>query len=191
MIKAILILGAMLLFVSVSNNVFAQVKSDYDKSTNFSKYKTYTFGGWEKDSDKILTNFDKKRVTEAMANEFNSRGMSHVESGGDAVITLFIVIKQKTSITAYTDFNGGMGYYSRRGWGMGYGGMGLSATTTYSENDYLEGTFVVDMYDSESKELIWQGIITTIIKEKPSKREKTIPKKVKKLMKKFPIKPMK
>jgi hypothetical protein len=47
------------------------------------------------------------------------------------------------------------------------------------------------MYDNESKELIWQVIITTIIKEKPSKREKTIPKKVKKLMKKFPIKPMK
>jgi len=181
----------MLLFVCLSNNVVAQVKSDYDKNANFSEYKTYTFGGWVKDSDKILTDFDKKRITDALSNEFSSRGMSYVESGGDAVITLFIVVNQKTSTTAYTNFNGGMGYYGRRGWGMGYGGMGLSATTTYNQNDYLEGTFVVDMYDSKSKELIWQGIITSVVKENPEKREKSIPKKVKKLMKKFPVKPMK
>ncbi len=189
--KTISFLGAMLLFVCLSNNVVAQVKSDYDKNANFSEYKTYTFGGWVKDSDKILTDFDKKRITDALSNEFSSRGMSYVESGGDAVITLFIVVNQKTSTTAYTNFNGGMGYYGRRGWGMGYGGMGLSATTTYNQNDYLEGTFVVDMYDSKSKELIWQGIITSVVKENPEKREKSIPKKVKKLMKKFPVKPMK
>lgn len=189
--KTISFLGAMLLFVCLSNNILAQVKSDYDKTTNFSEYKTYTFGGWVKDSDKILTDFDKKRITDALSNEFSSRGMSYVESGGDAVITLFIVVNQKTSTTAYTNFNGGMGYYGRRGWGMGYGGMGLSATTTYNQNDYLEGTFVVDMYDSKSKELIWQGIITSVVKENPEKREKSIPKKVKKLMKKFPVKPMK
>lgn len=189
--KTISFLGAMLLFVCLSNNVVAQVKSDYDKNANFSEYETYTFGGWVKDSDKILTDFDKKRITDALSNEFSSRGMSYVESGGDAVITLFIVVNQKTSTTAYTNFNGGMGYYGRRGWGMGYRGMGLSATTTYNQNDYLEGTFVVDMYDSKSKELIWQGIITSVVKENPEKKEKSIPKKVKKLMKKFPVKPMK
>jgi hypothetical protein len=189
--KAMKTFGLLLLVVLFTANVQAQVKSDYDKNTNFSKYKTYTFGGWEKESDKILTNFDKKRITDAMAYELNSRGMKYVESGGDAVITLFIVVNQKTSTTAYTNYNGGMGYYGRRGWGMGYGGMGISSSTTYNENDYLEGTFVVDMYDNTSKELVWQGIITTVVKEKPEKREKTIPKKVKKLMKKYPVKPMK
>lgn len=189
--KAMKILGLLLLVVVFTANVQAQVKSDYDKNANFSEYTTYSFGGWEKDSDKILTSFDKKRITDAMAYELNSRGMSYVESGGDAVITLFIVVNQKTSTTAYTDFNGGMGYYGRRGWGRGYGGMGISASTTYSQNDYLEGTFVVDMYDSSSKELVWQGIITSVVKEKPEKREKSIPRKVKKLMKKYPVKPVK
>jgi len=179
-----------MLFVQISN---AQVKSDYDKNTDFSKFKTYTFAGWEKDSDKILNDFDKKRITNALRSEFSARGLNPVKSDGDVEITLFIVVNQKTSTTAYTDYNGSMGYYgSRRGWGRGYGGIGMgSSTTTYSEDDYLEGTFVVDMYDSSSKELVWQGIITDVVKENPEKRDKTTPKKIKKLMKKYPVKPIK
>jgi hypothetical protein len=167
---------------------YSQVKSDYDKNIDFSQYKTYSYGGWENDSDKILTPFDKKRITDAMVNELNARGMTYTQEDGQVVITLFIVVNQKTSTTAYTNYNGSMGYRSR--WGWGYGSMG-TATTTYNENDYLEGTFVVDMYDNTSKDLIWQGVITSVVTEKPEKREKTIPKKIKKLMKAYPVKPLK
>ena len=166
---------------------FAQVKSDYDKNVDFTTYKTYTFAGWQEDSDKILNDFDKKRIKESLKAEFASRGLSPVQSNGDATITLFIVVNQKTSTTAYTSFNGTYGYRGRWGWGTGPGM--VTANTTYSENDYLEGTLVVDMYDSAGKNLIWQGIITTIIKSKPEKREKSIPKNIKKLMKKYPVKP--
>lgn len=169
-------------------NIQAQVKSDYDKNTDFSKYKTYSFGGWEKDSDKILTPFDKKRITDSMVKELADRGMTFTENEGQAVITLFVVVNQKTSTSAYTNFNDGMGYRGR--WGWGYRGTGY-ATTTYSEDDYLEGTFVVDVYDNVSKDLIWQGVITSVVTEKPEKREKTIPKKIKKLMNKYPVKPIK
>lgn len=195
--KTISILGALVLFLSSTSILFAQVKSDYDKETDFSKYKTYTFEGWEKDSGKKLTDFDKKRITDALKSEFSARGMEVVTSDGDVEITLYIVINNKTSTTAYTDYTGGMGYGGmgvRRGWGMGYGGMGLgsvSSTTSYSENDYKEGTFVIDMYDNTGKNLIWQGIITSVVKEKSSKRDKSIPKKIKKLMKEYPIKPTK
>ncbi|WP_026966500.1 DUF4136 domain-containing protein [Algoriphagus terrigena] len=176
--------AALLLLVSMTG--FAQVKSDYDKDTDFTKYKTYSFEGWQKDSDQQLNEFDKKRITDALKAEFEARGMSLVESGGDASIALYLVLDSKTSTTAYTNYMGGMGYGPRWGWGMGAGGMG-SATTTYSEDDYIEGTLVVDMYDGSSKGLIWQGILTTIVKTKPEKREKTIPKNVKKLMAEYPI----
>jgi hypothetical protein len=167
--------------------MFGQVKSDYDKSTDFNEYSTYMFEGWEKGSDQILNDFDKKRILDALKAEFEARGMKLVESGGDAAITLFIVVDDKTSTTAYTNYNGALGYGGR--WGWGAAGMG-SATTTYSENDYREGTFVVDMYDGKEKNLIWQGVITTVVKEKPEQRDKSIPKKINKLMKKFPVKPI-
>lgn len=181
-------LGLLILMFLLSFNMRAQVKSDYDKNIDFSTIKTYTFGGWANDSDKILTPFDKKRITDAMVNELSARGMTYTQENGQVVITLFIVVNQKTSTSAYTTYNGNMGYRGR--WGWGYGGMG-SATTTYNEDDYLEGTFVVDMYDTTSKDLIWQGVITSVVTEKPEKREKTIPKKIKKLMKEYPVKPIK
>ncbi len=166
----------------------AQIKSDYDKEYDFSQISTYSFDGWEKDSDKLLNDFDKKRIIDAMVHELSIRGLNYVENGGDVAITLFIVVQQKTSTTAYTTYNGGFGYRGR--WGWGYGGVGMGTSdTTFDTDDYLEGTFVVDMYDATSKDLKWQGVITSVVKEKPEKREKTIPKKIKKLMKKFPVKP--
>ena len=75
---------------------------------------------------------------------------------------------------------------------MGVGGAGFgSSTTTYSENDYTVGTLVMDIYDAETKSLIWQGVSQATIQENAEKRDKTIPKKVKKLMAKYPVKPKK
>jgi len=176
------ILAATLLLAHLS---FSQVTADYDKNADFSKYQTYSIAGWQQDSDKILTDFDKKRIIDALNAEFSKRGMELVEKNGDAIITLFIVVDNKTSTTAYTSYNGGMGYGARWGWGMGMG----TSTTNYSEDDYKEGTFVVDMYDEGSKKLVWQGVIQTVVVENPQKREKTIPKKMKKLMKKYPASP--
>ena len=172
------------------SQLHAQVKSDYDKTVDFTKIKTYSFKGWAKDSDKILNDIDKKRITDAFTHELSIRGLEMKESGADVDITLFVVIDNKTSTTAYTTYNGGMGYGPGR-WGYGAGmGMG-SATTTVSEYDYQEGTIVINFYSTNTKKLIWQGINTQTVKDKPEKREKSIPKNVSKLMKKYPVKPTK
>lgn len=170
----------------------AQITSDFDKTADFSAYKTYNFAGWVDNSDQVINELDRNRITSAIKNEFDARDMSFQKEKGDVTITLFIVIDKKTSKTAYTDYVGGMGYAGRWGYGYGYGGMGMgSSTTTIQEDDYMEGTFVIDMYDNETKKLVWQGIIKSVVKEKPEKREKSIPKSVKKLMKKYPVAPAK
>jgi len=173
---------------------FAQVRSDYDNTVDFNKFKTITFLGWQDNSDQLINDLDKKRILDSFGKEFEMRKLIFVEQGGDLAVTLYLVIDQKTSTPEHTNDTGGMGYGGRwgYGYGMGYGGMGMgSATTTYSENDYNVGTFVVSVYESESKTLIWQGISTKTINENPKKREKTIPKGVKKLMKKYPVQPPK
>lgn len=162
-----------------------KVTGDYEKTTDFSKYKTYQFVGWQSDGDKIMTDFDKKRLRDAIQEEMKSRQFELVESGADMAICLFVVVDKKTSTTAYTNYYGAVGYgHGRRyhgGWGGGY------ATTTYSENDYLQGTLVFDMYDTQTKDLLWQGVAKGTVSAKPEKREKKIPKTIKKLMKKFPV----
>lgn len=165
-----------------------KVTTDFDKSIDFSKYKKFKFLGWQEDSDKIMNELDKKRMRDAFENEFDKRELVYDETDADMSVSLFLVVKQKHSVNAYSDYYGG-GYsrYSRARWGWGSG----YATTTYSEDDYLEGTLVLDVYDEETGNLIWQGVATRTIEENPQKREKTIPKSVKKLMKKFPIAPVK
>lgn len=161
-----------------------KVVADMDQSVDFSKYKTYSFLGWQDDSDRILNDFDKRRIRDAFISEFEARGLEPVPENGDMAVSLFIVVDQKTSTTAYTNYYGGGygGYHRYRGgWGYGY------ASTTYSESDYLEGTLVMDVFDGTSKNQVWQGIATGTVTEKAEKREQTIPKHIASLMRKFPV----
>ena len=172
----------------VHSTAFSQVNSDYDKSVDFTKYKTFSFLGWQKESGKQLNDLDKQRLRDAFKSEFAQRDMTIVTDNADALVTLYLVVDDKTSTTAYTDYTGGLGMVRGVGWGMGVGGMGFgSSTTTYSEDDYKEGTFVMDIYDGTTKKLIWQATYQGIVQEKASKRDKTIPKNVAKMMKKYPV----
>jgi len=170
------------------------VKSDYDKEVDFSKYKTFEYYGWTEESDKILNRFDKERIESAFGAEFAKRGLQLVKENGDMVVSLFIVAEQKTSTTAYTNhYNmGGYGYGPGWGWYGGYGGMGMgTSTTTYSEQDYLVGTLVVDVFDKADKKLIWQSVGQKTVDENPSSPEKNIAKVATAIMKPFPIQPVK
>ncbi len=174
-----------ILLAFVCHSSFSQIKSDYDKSINFNNYTYYSFEGWQKNCDKQLSEFDKKRITDAIKSELEERGMEYtITSNADAKITLYVVLLKKTSTTAYTDYTGGYGFRPRWGWGRGAGM--YSFETTYDEDDYIEGTLVIDMYDTNNNQLIWQGVITGNVNENAEKREKNIPKKINKLMKKFP-----
>jgi uncharacterized protein YxeA len=173
------IIISILLFCSIGK-IFAQ-KSQQDKDTDFTKIKTYSFAGWLKGSETQTTDFDKKRIYSAFRKEFDARGMSFVETDGDVTVTLFVVIQDQTSTTAYSEYIGGYGYVST--WGYGYGGM-----TTFDTRDNMRGTLVIDMYDN-SKKKVWQGVVSANLKgeQEISEKEKTTNKKIKKLMKSYPI----
>jgi hypothetical protein len=172
-----------------------QTSFDYDKEADFTKYKTFEYYGWAENSDAILTRFDKERIEKAFGDEFRKRGFTFVQDGSaDAVVSLFIVVDQKTGVNAYTDHYGGgyggyYGYGYGPGWGWGYG----SSTTTYQEYDYLVGTLVVDVFDREEKKLIWQGVGSgTVDDDKASEvREKNIKKTAALIMANYPIPPVK
>lgn len=165
-----------------------KITSDYDKEADFSKYQDFHYLGWANDSDQILNDLDKTRIEQAFANEFARRGIKFVDaSEADATVSLFIVVDQKTGATAYTDYHGGMGYgYGYPGWGWGGG----YATTRYQEHDYLEGTLVVDVFDAESKKLVWQGVSSGTINENTKNREDRINRLAQSMMREYPVEPL-
>src|SRR6202142_4711864 len=70
----------------------------------------------------------------------------------------------------------------------GFGGMGEATTT---EQDKKEGTLVVDLYDTNSKQLIWRGSAEDTLSDKAEKNEKSLDKGVAKMFKEFPPEPKK
>jgi hypothetical protein len=46
------------------------------------------------------------------------------------------------------------------------------------------------VFDAESKKLIWQGVVSGEIDDNPNSRERNIPRVVKELMKRYPVKPV-
>lgn len=183
----ITILGLIFIFSSCSS---IKVTSDYDKSADFTKYKTFEYYGWAQESDKLLNDLDKKRIESAFSDELYKRGLSYVAKDGDLVVTLFIVIEDKTQTTAHTSSMGGGYYGGHYGYGPGWGWGPSYSTTTVSSYDYKVGTLVCDVFDKTDERLIWEGIGNKSIEEDPKKRDKSIPYTVKKIMAEYPVAPI-
>ena len=167
-----------------------KITSDYDKTVDFTQYKTAEYYGWEENSNKILTRFDQERIEKAFGEEFQKRNIKFVEQGkGDIVVSLYIVTEQKQQTTATTTGVGG-GYGGYYGYGPGYGWGGGMSTTTYNTYDYTVGTLLISVYDAKEKKLVWQTRADGEVEENPEAREKSIPYMAAKMMAKYPVKPV-
>jgi len=162
--------GIALLFASAS---FAQqVKTDYDRSANFSQYKTYS---WEKVQTQDPLWVD--RIKEAVNADLTAKGMTLVQSGGDvAVVAIETTQNQSTLNTFYDGFGGGWRW-------RGGGGFGNATTTV---ENYKVGTLVVDLFDGNTKKLIWRGSSSDTLSDKSDKNIKNLDKGVQKMFEHFP-----
>src|SRR5580658_10424502 len=160
--------GIALCFASAS---FAQqVKTDYDRNADFGQYKTYS---WEK----VNTQNDLwvDRIKTAVNSALAAKGWTQVQSGGNvSIMAMEITQSHQTLNTYYDDFGGG--------WRWG-GGFGDSTTTV---NTYKVGTLVVDLFDTNTKKLIWRGSSSDALSHKSDKNIRNLDKGVEKMFEHFP-----
>ncbi len=192
--KHFIILAAMVFILG--SCATTKVNVDYDKTVDFSKFKTYSFYGWAKDSNKLLSPFDQERIQKAFANEFAKRGLKFVKEGGDLTVALYIATQHKQETTATTTTTGMGGYYGYGGyWGYGpawgWGPSFSSSHTTYNTTDYQEGTLIIDVFDTKNQQLIWEAVGQKRVDENTKGREERIQKLAQTMMKDFPVKPIK
>ena len=165
-------------FLIMLASAFAQhVKTDFDHHANFSQYKTYS---WQE--IKPPNSLWDARIKNAVDAQLAAKGLTQVASGGDiSIVAIKTTRTERTLQTFYDGFGGGWRW-------RGFGGMGEATTT---EQDYKEGTLVVDMYDAKTKRLIWRGSAEDTLSDKAAKNEKNLDKGVAKMFKKFPPEPAK
>ena len=184
---SMLIVGMVFILASCSSSI--KIHTDYDRTVDFTKFKSFEYYGWADGSDKILNDLDKKRIESAFADELYKRGLGVVGKDGDMVIALYIVTEEKTQTTATTTGMGG-GYYGGYGGYYGYGpgyGYGSGYSSTYVNTyEYKVGTLIISVYDKAKEELIWESSGVGEISD-PGKREKSIPYVISKIMKEYPV----
>lgn len=157
----------------VATAVFGQdMKTDYDRAADFSRYKTYS---WEKVQTQDTLWVDG--IKSAVNAELTAKGFAEVASGGDvSVVAVEMTKTQRTLDTFYNGLGGGW----RRGGGFG------DATTT--EDTYKVGSLVVDLFDPKTKTLMWRGSATDTLSDKSDKNIKNFDKGVQKMFDRFPPK---
>jgi hypothetical protein len=160
-------------FVVMLGTAFAQhIKTDFDHQANFSQYKTYS---WQE--IKPANSLWDARIKNAVDAQLAAKGWTQVDNGGDvAIVAIKTTQTQRTLQTFYDGMGGGWRW-------RGMGGFGQSTTT---EQDYKQGTLVVDLYDAKTKQLIWRGSAQDTLSDKATKNEKNLDKGVAKMFKAFP-----
>jgi hypothetical protein len=146
------------------------VRTDYDKHASFENYHTYY---WEK--VQTSNQLWESRIRDAVDRDLQAKGWQKVQSGADVAVT---AVGSSRNQQEYQTFYDGLG-----GWRWG----GFGETTTTVEN-YRVGTLVLDMYDTHNKQLIWRGVSSNTLSDKPEKNEKSLDKSVDKMLKDFPPK---
>jgi Domain of unknown function (DUF4136) len=174
----------LLMFGAVGVVVAQDVRYDFDKNKDFSKYKTYKWVPIKgADQPDALT---AQKLTAAVDAELATKGLTKTDSD-----TADLYIGYQTAIGTekqFTSYNTGWGYGP--GWGGGwYGGGGMTSNTTYgSTSTVYIGQLDLSMYDPADKQIVWRGTASKTLdpKAKPDKKEKNIGKAVKKLLKNYP-----
>jgi hypothetical protein len=179
-LKSILLVVLLML---VAGSVLAQdVRYNFDKGTDFSKFKTYkwvTPKGAER-----LNDMAERQVMQAIDSQLATKGLQRVEDdNADLYIAYQVALNQEKEFTSYST-----GYGYGAGWGGRWYGGGGPSTTYGSTSTIVIGQLDLDMYDRAAKTMVWRGAASKTIdqKAKPDKQQKNLDKAVAKLLKNYP-----
>jgi hypothetical protein len=159
-------------FFGICAFLFADVKTDYSHSIDFGKYHTYS---WIKvqASDDLW----RDRIQRDIDGALQEKGWQRSDAGGDAQLTAFGSTKNQPTIQTFYDNIGG---------GWFWGGFDGTATTTVTNTPV--GTLVVDIFDGQTKRLVWRATASDTLSGNPEKNEKKLQDTVNDMFKHFPPK---
>ncbi|HEV8120956.1 MAG TPA: DUF4136 domain-containing protein [Candidatus Polarisedimenticolia bacterium] len=173
-------LAAGILFVGAALGpaTLAQTTIDYDGKTDFTSYKTYSWGTNTSSGNAAADT----RIIESIDRSLLAAGWKKVEPGlGEVVVAAHATIREDTNVDAfYTGWGPGWG------WGATNVGAGVGSV---SQQKLRVGTLVVDMFDASRKALIWRATAEGALSTKPEENLVKIEKVVTRMFKKFPPTP--
>jgi uncharacterized membrane protein len=163
--------GALFLF-AVAAAFGMSVKSDYEKTFDFTQLHTFAFKTDRASNDPLNTNtLEAGRIQNALAAQLEANGFTQATDSPDFIVAFYSRSKQKTQVQSTGGFGPGFGagpgrFGYGRGFGWGYGmpgrgrwGYGPDIWTT----NYTQGCVMADIIDPRTNQLVWRGKVTDTI----------------------------
>jgi len=163
-----------------------KVLSDYDKSADFAKYRTFGFVTQVGADSTEFKSLAVQTMQTAATRQMEMRGYTRSDNP-DLVINFTGKIEEKADVESIP-----APYYGP-GWGYGgfygapYGGWGAGGTQVTTRR-YNVGTLVMDVVDREKRQAVFQGSVSDVVtKEMMANREAAITGAVNRIFASYPF----
>ena len=158
------------------SNIY-NISYDYDRTKDFSSLKSY---GWlPVPEESNINSLDLIRIKLAVNTELRNKGFEEVLNSPDFLVACHWGTKDTINVRPWGYGYGPYGRYWSGYWGHGGG---------VSVYQYEEGTLIIDIVESNAKNLLWRGAAKSAVDnvETPEKRDELINESVKKILINFP-----
>lgn len=160
----------------------AKIKADFDKTANFSDYKTYAWGNSvdpHRQGAKIF-------IVGAITEEMMARGLQQTDvEHADIIIRYQAASDTDLNVGATTDPT----YASIGGVPLDTASVWSTAFPGGSSGRYLrKGTLVIDIFDVHQRKLIWSVMATDTFKDKTEKAVKQLGNIISSMFEQYPVK---
>jgi hypothetical protein len=157
-----------------------KVKTEYDKKTDFNRFKTYN---WARKNDQYLRPLLAAVVMGAVDHNLQGIGLKQVESGGDLVVSPYGSLDTEMSVSVSPDVY----YFPPVYGGPWYGQPYFYRPGTSTSTILKKGTLVIDLADPRSKMLQWRGIASAHLDATQKEKSlQVIEKAIAKMFKDYP-----
>lgn len=181
-ISMLLVLAALAGCASSTRSLWA----DYDPeaASKFPSYKSYAWLPPPEGGDpRVVNELTDARIVKSVDEALSERGYRKVGAGEPADF----LVGYKATIEGRVQSS------PRGSYGVGFGSGGTSIGIGFGSggtHTYEEGTLIIEFADGESTELVWQGAAQGALDPdpdmSPEKRQRTIDKAVRAILKQFP-----
>ncbi|MBD3655149.1 MULTISPECIES: DUF4136 domain-containing protein [Marinobacter] len=154
----------------------SNVVTDYDSTTVFGNYTTWSFAG--DNSQQGFLSLDGARVESAVEREMNRKAMRRVDAGDADLLVAYRVVKEERLEQIGVGFGLGFGH-DRFGWGL------ASAPPV---REIEEGKLVVELVDNQTERVVWRAASRRYLNEdqSPEYRRELIDEVVAEMFTKYP-----
>lgn len=162
------------------------VRSNYDKSADFERYRTYGFVA-EPTTERLgYSSLITQQVENAVSQQMEQRGYRRSDNP-DLLVNFSGKMQQRQELHATAAPGPGYGYRGYYGYRAGMYGVWTGYPSTYTVN-YSEGTLNIDIVDASRKQMVWEGVgVGELTKDRLKNPQATVHEVVEAIFRDYPF----